>query len=315
MNNVKASRQRRRALWIILTAFMATAAINLVVEIVRRFVSGGSDQFGILRDFVQIPLLVAQASLALLAGGTLVEPARKWVERLLIRAGLYRDYGVMRRMIISAGVLAVVLAARLCLPFVAVYYNDLGTRAVEQNELTTGLYNYQRALSLNPDYAQAHYGLAVVYERLQKYDEAINEYSQSVKLDSRFGHARNNLARLILRRGKDKDYEDALLMIDEAFESSPIDARLQYSLYKNRGWANYELRNYQQAETDLRMALTLREDGAAAHCLLGYVLEAEKKPSATEQWEDCVRYEPGEKDIEAQWLSYAREKVMGDSPR
>ncbi|HKU75802.1 MAG TPA: tetratricopeptide repeat protein [Pyrinomonadaceae bacterium] len=294
---------------------MATGSINLIVEIVRRFLSGGSDQFGILRDFVQIPLLVVQASLALLAGGTLVEPSRQWVERLLIRAGLYRDYGVMKRMIISACVLAVVLAARLSLPFVAVYYNNRGTQAVAQNDLSAALYYYQRALSLNPDYAQAHYGLAFVYESLQKYDDAINEYSQSIELNSHFSHARNNLSRLLLRRGKEKDYEDALLMIDEAFKSSPIDTKLQYSLYKNRGWANYELKNYQQAETDLRMALTLRQDGAAAHCLLGYVLEAGKKPSAEEQWEDCVRYEPGENDIEAKWLGYAKEKVMGDGSR
>ena len=311
----EARSQRRRAFWIILTALMATGSINLIVEIVRRFLSGGSDQFGILRDFVQIPLLVVQASLALLAGGTLVEPSRQWVERLLIRAGLYRDYGVMKRMIISACVLAVVLAARLSLPFVAVYYNNRGTQAVAQNDLSAALYYYQRALSLNPDYAQAHYGLAFVYESLQKYDDAINEYSQSIELNSHFSHARNNLSRLLLRRGKEKDYEDALLMIDEAFKSSPIDTKLQYSLYKNRGWANYELKNYQQAETDLRMALTLRQDGAAAHCLLGYVLEAGKKPSAEEQWEDCVRYEPGENDIEAKWLGYAKEKVMGDGSR
>jgi Tfp pilus assembly protein PilF len=310
-----AKRQRRKALWIILTAFMATASITLLVDIVQRFLSGGSDRMSIVRNFIQVPLLTVQAVLALLAGGALVDPARQWVERLLTRMGLYRDYGVVKRLVISACVLALVLAARLSLPFVAAHYNERGERAVERRDLTAAAYDYERALSLNPDYAQAHYGLAAVYEGLKKYDDAIREYGQAIRLDSRFGHARNNLARLLLRRGKDNDYEDALQMIDEELSNSPADAGLQYSLYKNQAWANYELKNYQQAENGLRKAISLRVDGAAAHCLLGLVLEAQKKPGADDEWEDCVRYEPGERDIEARWLSYAREKIMGGTPR
>jgi Tfp pilus assembly protein PilF len=306
--------RRRKALWILLTALMATASITILIDIIQRFVSGGSDRMSIVRNFIQAPLVVVQAVLALLAGGALVDPARQWVERLLARMGLYRDYGVVKRLIISACVLVFVLAARLCLPLVSVYYNERGERAVERRDLTAAVYDYERALSLNPDYAQAHYGLAAVYEGLQKYDDAIREYGQAIRLDSRFGHARNNLARLLLRRGKENDYEDALQMVNEELNNSPADAGLQYSLYKNQAWANYELKNYQQAENGLRRAILLREDGAAAHCLLGMVLEAQKRPGAGDEWEDCVRYEPGERDIEARWLSYARERLMGGTP-
>lgn len=308
---IEAKRRRLRALWTILTALMATVAISLLVEIVQRFLSGGSDRLSIVRNFVQIPLIVAQAALALLAGGTLIEPSRQWVERLLTRAGLYRGYGVMRRLVISAGVLAVVLAARLSLPFVAVYYNERAARAVEQRDLTAAVYDYQRALSLNPDYAQAHYGLAVVYEGLQKYGEAIEEYGKAVLLDSQFVQAQNNLARLLLKRGGNKDDENALQLLEDALSRSPKDEGLLYSLYKNRGWANYELESYQQAEKDLGAALSLRKDGAAAHCLLGYVLEAQGKPGAEGEWFDCVGYAPGqETEVEARWLSHAQEKLQ-----
>lgn len=310
-----AKRQRRKALWIILTALLATASITIFIDIVQRFVSGGSDRMTIVRNFIQTPLVIAQALMALLAGGALVDPARQWVEKLLTRMGLYRDYGVVKRLIISACLFACILTARLCLPFVAVYYNERGERAMERRDLSAASYDYQRALSLNPDYAQAHYGLAAVYEGLQKYDDAINEYGQAIRLDSRFGHARSNLARLLLRRGKDKDYEDALQMVGEELRASPEDAGLQYSLYKNQGWANYELKNYTQAENDLHRAVTLREDGAAAHCLLGLVLEAQKKPGTEDEWEDCVRYEPGQADVEAKWLGYAKERLNGGTQR
>jgi tetratricopeptide (TPR) repeat protein len=311
----ESKQQRRKGLLIILTAFMVVTAINLLADIVQRFLSGGSDWVSIVRNFIKVPLYVVQTALLLLASGTLVEPSQRWVAKLLTHIGLYKKYEDRKRLLISAVALALVLAARLSLPFVAGYYNERGARAVSQGDMSSAAYYYQRAISLNPDYAQAHYGLANVYEDLQKYNDAITEYSQAIRLDSRFGHARNNLARLYLRRGQDKDYEDALQMINEELSRSPTDVGLQYSLYKNRGWANYELKNYQQAENDLRRAIMLREDGAAAHCLLGYVLEAQKKPDADDEWFDCVRYEPEEKDVEAKWLGDAREKIIGESAR
>lgn len=301
-------RRRRKVLLILLTAFLLTVALTIAADIVERFLSGGGDRLNIVRNFVQAPLLTIQAALALLA---LFEGGRKLVERLLAGFGLNRDFRAGRWLLVSAIVLAVALAARLSLPFIATYYNERGARAVERRDLTTAAYDYRRALSLNPDYAQAHYGLAVVYEGLQKYDEAIVQYGKTILLDSQFIQAHNNLARLLLKRGRDKDYENALQVLNDALNRSPRDEALQYSLYKNRGWANYELKYYQQAENDLRVALARRSDGAAAHCLLGYVFEAQGKPDAEGEWFDCVTYAPGqETEVEARWLSHAQEKFQ-----
>jgi Tfp pilus assembly protein PilF len=304
------SRRRRRVLLILLTAFMLTVALTIAADIVERFLSGGGDRLNIVRNFVQAPLLTIQAVLALLA---LSEGGRKWVERLLAGFGLNRDFRAGRWLLASAVVLALALAARLSLPSVAVYYNDRAARAVgsQPPNLTAAVYDYRRALSLNPDYAQGRYGLAVAYEGLQKYDEAIDEYDKARLLDSQFVEAHNNLARLLLKRGRDKDYENALQVLNDALSRSPRDEGLLYSLYKNRGWANYELKYYQQAENDLRVALARRNDGAAAHCLLGYVLEAQGKPDAEGEWFDCVTYAPGqETEVESRWLSHAQEKLQ-----
>ena len=304
----EAKRRRRRVLLILLTAFLLTVAVTLAADIVERFVSGGGDRLNIVRNFVQAPLLVIQAALALLA---LSEGGRKWVERLLAGVGLGRDFRAGRWLLVSAVVLVLALAARLSLPAAAVYYNERAARAVERRDLTAAVYDYRRALSLNPDYSQAHYGLAVVYEGLQKYDEAIEEYGKAILLDFQFVQAHNNLARLLLKRGSGKDYDSALQVLNDALSRSPKDEGLQYSLFKNRGWANYELKYYQQAENDLRAALSRRDDGAAAHCLLGYVLEAQGKPGAEGAWFDCVTYAPGqEAEVEARWLSHAQEKIQ-----
>ncbi|MFY9621587.1 MAG: tetratricopeptide repeat protein [Pyrinomonadaceae bacterium] len=261
----------------------------------------------IVRNLVQVPLLTIQVALALLA---LFEGGRKWVERLLAGFGFNRNFRAARWLVISAVVLALALGARLSLPLAARYYNNRAARAVERRDITAAVYDYRRALSFDADYAQARYGLAVAYEDLHKYDEAIDEYSKAIILDFQFLQAHNNLARLLLKRGENKDYHNALQVLNNALDHSPRDEYLEYSLYKNRGWANYELKNYQQAENDLRAAVTRRKDGAAAHCLLGYLLEAQGKRGAEDEWFDCVAYTPGqETEVEASWFSYAQEKM------
>lgn len=313
--------ERRKALYILLTAFFAAAAINLLTDIAQRFLSGGTDRAGIVRSFVQMPLYVFQGILALLAGGTLVDSSRERIEKLLLQIGLYKNYGSRRFLVISAAACGLLLIARLSLPYVAVYYTNWGTQALTRNDLTAAALHYERAIRLNPDDAEAHYSLASVYDRTQRYDEAISEYNRALQLKDQFGQPRNNLARLYLLRGSDRrDFEHALTLVNQELERSPTDDKLRYSLYKNLGWANYKLENHPRAEENLRQAILLRDkgdedQGAAAHCLLGYVLEAQHKPGVAEEWDDCVAFAPGEPDVEAVWLEYARMKLQGGGPR
>ena len=308
-------KKQRRALFTLLTAFFVAGGINLLADITQRFFSGGTDRTSIIRNFVQVPLYVLQGVLALLAGGSLVEPGRVWVEKLLKQIGLYRNYGGRKSLLISVVACGLLVAIRLLLPFFASYYNDWGTQALLRNDLTASILNYQRAISLNPDYAEAHYGLASVYDRMQRYDEAISEYNRAIQLKYQFGQPRNNLARLYLLRGKDRaDFEKALSLINEELERSPSDEQLLYSLYKNLGWASFRLENYSRAEAQLRQAILLRDKGdadkgAAAHCLLGYTLEAQQKPGAEDEWDDCVTFARGQNDVEAAWVEHARTRL------
>jgi Tfp pilus assembly protein PilF len=311
--------QKRDALWIILTALFVTIALSLIAETVRRFLSGGQDWLTIVNTFVQAPLMVIQAVLGLLAAGSLTDPGRQWIERLLKQLGLYQNYGAKKRLAIAACVLVLALALRLSLPAFAHLFIERGAQYLGQNDQTSAMESYKRAISLNPDSAQAHYSLGTVYENLHRYDDAINEYQQAIALDSKFLAAHNNLARLYLWRGRDKDFTNALQILNDAINLSPADPGIQYVLYKNRGWANYELKNYARAEEDLREAVRLDQkrpertdnstDRAAPHCLLGYVLEAEKKEAALDEWDDCFNFSPGEEDLKAEWISTAKSRI------
>jgi tetratricopeptide (TPR) repeat protein len=314
------AKQKRDALWTILTVLFVSIAINLIAEIVKRFFSGGRDWLSTMNTIAQAVLIVLNAGLGVLALGTLTDPGRLWAEQLLTSLGLFKKYGAKKRLLIASSILILTIGFRLSLPFIARIYVEQGTRQVVQKNQSKAMESYQRATSLDPDNAFAHYGLAIAHENFHNYEDAIAEYRSAVALDSRFLEAQNNLARLYLWRGKDKDFENALQTLNDALNQSPSEQDVRYVLLKNRGWANYELKHYTQAEGDLRQALNIDQnrpgriddssDRAAPHCLLGYVLEATNKGGAKEEWEDCVRYSAGEEDLKAEWISTAKSRLM-----
>jgi Tfp pilus assembly protein PilF len=311
--------QKRNALWVILTALCVTISLSLIAEILKRFFSGGRDWLGVVSTIIQAPLLLIHAVLGLLAMGTLTDPGRQWIEKLLTQIGLFTKYGAIKRLIIAAVVLILVVGFRLSLPSIARSYVRRGTRYIVQNNQSRAMDDYQRAISLDPDDARAHYGLGTVYETMHNYDEAINEYRSAVTLDNKLLEAHNNLARLYIWRGKDKDFENALQILNDAINLSPQEQDIRYVLFKNRGWANYEFKHYPQAEDDLRQAIQIDQnrpgrkddsnDRAAPHCLLGYVLEAQNKEGAKEEWEDCLSYSAGEEDLKADWVITAKSRL------
>ena len=204
----------------------------------------------------------------------------------------------------------------LLLPVFARYYNEKGFDAQygEPPDLSRAREYYQLALRLNPSYAQAHYNLATVYEDFQP-EKAMEEYLLAIRHDSHIYPAYNNLARLYLRRGKDNDYESALNILSQANDLAPQDESVQYSLSKNLGWAHYALRRYPMAEMYLRRAISHggQQGGAAAHCLLAYVLKTQGKPGVADECFDCVSLAPSEKEIEARWVTDAQDCLMGGS--
>jgi tetratricopeptide (TPR) repeat protein len=193
------------------------------------------------------------------------------------------------------------------LPWVARFYNNRGVRLQQEGQLKAAIQNYQRALTLNGGYAAAHYNLADAYEEIPNYDRALDEYQRAIDADLMFYPAYNNLSRLyILRR---RDSGAALRLLDRAMSLKPQEPSVQYSLYKNYGWANFELHNPGQAEQNLRLAIGLYPGRGAAHCLLAQVLDGQGKPAdAMSEWESCSAYSANE-DVEPEWRSEARERL------
>ena len=207
-----------------------------------------------------------------------------------------------------------ILALRFSLPGIARLYNDRGVQMQASGKTTSAIESYQRAVNLSSDSAQAHYNLATAYEDILDFDAALTEYQTAIRADPALYAAQVNLARLYNLRKL--DYASALRLLNTALALKPAAVDTQYSLYKNRGWAHFGLKLYGLAEEDLRKALALRPDGAAAHCLLAQVLEAKSQSEAAlASWDHCLAFDVSGEGVEADWHAMAQERLAGGKPR
>jgi DNA-binding winged helix-turn-helix (wHTH) protein/Tfp pilus assembly protein PilF len=193
------------------------------------------------------------------------------------------------------------------LPSAARHFNNQGVELQGKGDLQSAINEYHRALLLRPSYPEARYNLADAYEEIPDYEKAADEYQKAIDSDVTLYAAYNNLARLyILRR---KDPGEALRLIDRGLRSNPQEASVRYSLLKNAGWANFELRNYARAEQDLRRAMQLQADRGAAHCLLAKLLHGEGRDAdAKSEWESCLGYS-SQPEVEPEWRNEALEHL------
>jgi tetratricopeptide (TPR) repeat protein len=287
---------------------LASIAISLTTDVLSRFLGDGwPDLTALIVQSVFVLLAIVAAAITILS---LIRPTHPLVVKIAGSGVLNAPQNVQGAVILTGIALVIAVGLWLSLPVFARYYNERGVRFQyrEQSDLTRARESYQQAVRLLPGYAQAHYNLATVQEDLQR-ESAIEEYRLAIRYDSHIYPAYNNLARLYLVRGKDNDYESALNLLTQAGDLSPQDDDVQYSLNKNLGWANYALKHYAMAELYLRKAIALssQESGAAAHCLLAYVLKEQGKAGVADECFDCVSLAPGEKDVEPRWMSDAQE--------
>jgi len=293
--------------WALLAGLFITLSVSFIAEISARFLAGQPDFFGVFST-------LTQALLALLAGGALTRSGSRWIDGLLAARGIARPAHAYWKTALALLVLVVVLALRLSLPAFARTYSDRGVRQQAAGRVTSAIYSYQRAISLAPDYALAHYNLGSAYEDILQYDKALVEYQTAIQNDPQIYFAYNNLARLYMLQKR--DYVSALRLLERGEDLQPTEPAVKYSLLKNRAWAYLALKLPGLAEADLRQALALRPEGAAAHCLLAQVLETRGKPAdALPFWENCVAYYGPQENVEPDWYATARERVSASGGR
>jgi tetratricopeptide (TPR) repeat protein len=321
--------EKAGASWSLVAAILFPLSLTLVIETSSRFLRGGPDVVGIFSFLVQ-------AFLALLSGAAISEESRRWALGWLGKAGI----GLGRpksRASLAVALFFLVLACWLSLPWIAILYNNRGDASRRQGRIAQARARFERAIKLDPGYAQAHYNLASLYEDLGLFEPAIAEYQTAVLGDVRFLGAYNNLAELLI--GQEK-YGEALQLLTRALEiageMSPEEMAqvqqieivrkagwragqdeqrsqgppVQYFLLRNRAWVYLDLEHWRLALSDLDRALKLNKRGAAAYCLRARALTALGEKSAAYQgWLQCIANEHSE-TVDPLLLAQARQMLL-----
>ena len=142
-------------------------------------------------------------------------------------------------------------------------YAALGQLYARQRDPEKVIGQYRAMIAAAPTMPVPHMLLGMAYQSQKRDDDAMAEYEQALKLDSRFAPAANNLAWLYTERGKNIDV--ALSLAQTAMEQLPDNPSFADTL----GWIYYKKGAYVKAIALLRDSSEKLPDNAAVHYHLG----------------------------------------------
>jgi Tfp pilus assembly protein PilF len=265
-----------------LSVTFLTISLGLVSNLGPRFWSGGPDVFSSVS-------IAGQSVLTLLAaGGALTKVGRESIERAMTRWKLPTQDRQRYLCGVSLGLMVAPVGVYLLLPTIADYYTQQGKRDYKAGQWVSAKRNLERAFLVHPDQAEAHLGMGILHEDLQKLEEAKSEYRIAMQAGN--AEAFNNLARLSIL-GKENKVDAVISLLNQAEamaktqNNKEVTNEFKYALLRNRGWVRLDQKRYSEAKAALSVAQKLLPKQAAAHCLLAQVLNQQNEPSKPTQEE------------------------------
>jgi tetratricopeptide (TPR) repeat protein len=150
-------------------------------------------------------------------------------------------------------------------PNYAEAHNNLGDALTRLGRANEAVAHFQRALQLKPDYSEACYNYGTTLLQMGKLDEAIAQLEKSAQIKPDFAEARNNLGNALLLKGS---LNEAVSQLREALRINPNHTTAHFNL----GNALAQMGRLDEAITHFQQALQFNPDYAEAHCNLGTTL-------------------------------------------
>lgn len=99
----------------------------------------------------------------------------------------------------------------------AVYNTQLGYGYMRQDKYQIAMDKFRRALEQAPELPQAHSGIAELYARLQRYEDAEAHHRRAVSLSDREPEMLNRYGAFLCNRGRD---QEAIELFEEAAQAT-----------------------------------------------------------------------------------------------
>jgi len=157
------------------------------------------------------------------------------------------------------------------------HHRNLGGAYFEEDKLAEAIQEFTECIKINPNFAQDHLNLGMAYLDYSKYPEAIQELETAQKLAPGYPHIYYNLAIVYKRQGK---FEEAARQFQKVIELDADDVATRYNL----GISYSRLQETAKAEAEFRRVVELEPEHSGAHYHLwrialrtGKTEEAEKE--------------------------------------
>ena len=150
-------------------------------------------------------------------------------------------------------------------PSFVIVYNNLGHALASEKRYEEAVMQYRQAIKINPFYSKAHNNLGHALSELKRYDEAIERYRQAISIEANYAEAYNNLANALGKEGKLKE---SIAYYNEAIRFKSDYAEAHFNL----GVALGRQSRSKEAIVQYRQALQIKPDFAWAHNNLAILL-------------------------------------------
>ncbi len=151
--------------------------------------------------------------------------------------------------------------------FSAVDYNYRGVTYDKLDRYEEAVEDYSRAIELDPTFVYAYNNRGATYERLRKYDRSLDDYTNAIQHNPELAHAFYNRGNVY---SKIKKPFEAIQDYSRAQNIDPTIMRV----YINRGSEFYILGKHREALTDFTAAIHLDPNYAKAYVNRGVVYDS-----------------------------------------
>ncbi len=170
--------------------------------------------------------------------------------------------------------------------FSAVDYNYRGVTYDKLDKYAEAVADYSRALELDATFVMAYNNRGATYERLRKYDEALVDYSSAIQQAPAMAPAYYNRGNVFSKKKR------SIEAIEDFTRALQIDPALMRA-YINRGSELYMIDRYHEALEDFTAAIELEPSYAKAHVNRGVIYDSLKQfERAIEDYTHAIRLAP-----------------------
>jgi tetratricopeptide (TPR) repeat protein len=165
-------------------------------------------------------------------------------------------------------------------------HNNIGILLTEQGKLKEAIEHYSEALRIKPDHAKAHYNLGNALASQGRFAEAIVHYSEALRIKPDYTSAHNNLAVALLKQGKLQEAIDHFYQVLQIIpDQAEPHCNLAVALAEN-GRIDEAIGQYYEA-------LRIEPNNTMAHIQLALLwLSQERTDKAIEHYKTALSLSP-----------------------